>query len=71
MDVAQTLTNIVLSLVFALLGFALLFIGYRVFDRLIPSDITKCIFEEGNVAAAILAGTFVLGLAVIVAMEIN
>ena len=71
MDVAQTLANIVLSLVFALLGFALLFIGYRVFDRLIPSDITKCIFEDGNVAAAILAGAFVLGLAVIVAMAIN
>ena len=71
MDVAQTLTNIVLSLVFALVGFALLFIGYRVFDRLIPSDITKCIFEDGNVAAAILAGAFVLGLAVIVAMAIN
>lgn len=71
MDVAQTLTNIVLSLVFALLGFALLFIGYRVFDRLIPSDITRCIFEEGNVAAAILAGAFVLGLAIIVAMAIN
>ena len=71
MDVAQTLTNIVLSLVFALLGFALLFIGYRVFDRLISSDINKCIFEEGNVAAAILAGAFVLGLAVIVALAIN
>jgi uncharacterized membrane protein YjfL (UPF0719 family) len=71
MDIAQTLTNIVLSLVFALLGFALLFIGYRVFDALIPSDITKCIFEDGNIAAAILAGAFVLGLAVIVAMAIN
>ena len=71
MDIAQTLANIVLSLVFALLGFALLFIGYRVFDALIPSDITKCIFEDGNVAAAILAGAFVLGLALIVAMAIN
>lgn len=71
MDVALTLTNIVLSLVFALLGFVLLFLGYRLFDRLIPSDITKCIFEEGNVAAAILSGAFVLGLAIIVAMAIS
>ena len=71
MDVALTLTNIVLSLVFALLGFVLLFLGYRLFDLLIPSDITKCIFEEGNVAAAILSGAFVLGLAIIVAMAIS
>jgi uncharacterized membrane protein YjfL (UPF0719 family) len=69
--VQQTITNLILSLVFALLGFVLLFIGYRLFDRLIPSDITKCIFEENNVAAAILAGSFVLGLALIVAMAIN
>ena len=71
MDLQQIIVNIALSLVFALLGFVLLFIGYRVFDRLIPSDITKCIFEDGNVAAAILAGAFVLGLAVIIAMAIN
>ncbi len=69
--VQQTLTNLILSLVFALLGFILLFVGYRLFDRLIPSDINKCIFEEGNVAASILAGAFVLGLAIIVAMAIN
>ena len=71
MDVAQTVTNILLSLVFALLGFALLFIGYRVFDALTPTDLNKRIFEDGNMAAAILAGAFVLGLAVIVAMAIN
>jgi putative membrane protein len=67
----QIITNLFLSLVFALLGFALLFIGYRVFDALTPTDLNKRIFEDGNVAAAILAGAFVLGLAIIVAMAIN
>jgi uncharacterized membrane protein YjfL (UPF0719 family) len=71
MDIQQTLTNIGLSLVFALLGFVLLFIGYRVFDALTPTDLNKRIFEDGNVAAAILAGAFVLGLAIIVAMAIS
>jgi len=70
MDVAQTITNIVLSLVFALLGFALLFIGYRVFDARTPTDLNKRIFEDGNVAA-VLTGAFVLGVAIIVAMAIN
>ena len=71
MDVAGTITNLVLSLVFAILGFILLFVGYRVFDALTPTDLNKRIFEEGNVAAAILAGAFVVGLAIIVAMAIN
>jgi uncharacterized membrane protein YjfL (UPF0719 family) len=71
MDVQQTLVNIVLSLVFAVLGFILLFVGYRVFDKLTPTDLNKRIFEDGNVAAAILAGAFVLGLAAIIAMAIS
>lgn len=71
MDVAATITNLVLSVVFAILGFILLFIGYRVFDALTPTDLNKRIFDDGNVAAAILAGAFVLGLAIIVAMAIN
>ena len=71
MDVAGTITNFVLSLVFAILGFILLFVGYRVFDALTPTDLNKRIFEDGNVAAAILAGAFVVGLAIIVAMAIN
>jgi uncharacterized membrane protein YjfL (UPF0719 family) len=71
MDVQQIITNIGLSLVFALLGFVLLFIGYRVFDKMTPTDLNKQIFEQGNVAAAILAGAFVLGLAFIIAMAIN
>ena len=71
MDGQQMGTNIFLSLVFAILGFILLFIGYRVFDWLTPTDLNKRIFEDGNVAAAILAGAFVVGLAIIVAMAIS
>jgi uncharacterized membrane protein YjfL (UPF0719 family) len=71
MDAQQMTTNIFLSLVFALLGFVLLFIGYRLFDKMTPTDLNKRIFEDGNVAAAILAGAFVLGLAIIIAMAIS
>jgi uncharacterized membrane protein YjfL (UPF0719 family) len=71
MDAQQMGTNIFLSVVFAILGFVLLFIGYRVFDALTPTDLNKRIFQDGNVAAAILAGSFVLGLAIIVAMAIS
>jgi uncharacterized membrane protein YjfL (UPF0719 family) len=71
MDAQQMGTNIFLSILFAVLGFVLLFIGYRLFDMLTPTDLNKRIFEDGNVAAAILAGSFVLGLAIIVAMAVS
>jgi uncharacterized membrane protein YjfL (UPF0719 family) len=71
MTFQDTMANLSLSLIFAVLGFILLFLGYRVFDMLTPADLNKRIFEDGNTAAAVLAGAFVLGLALIVAMAIN
>ncbi len=63
--------SIALSLVFALLGFVFLYVGYRVFDALTPTDLGQQIFEEKNVAAGVLAGAFVIGLGIIVAAAIS
>jgi len=67
----QALRGAFLSVVFAILGFGLLFVGYKVFDALTPKDLGKVIFEDGNVAAAILAGAFVIALGIIVAQAIS
>ena len=64
------LPNLGLSALFAVLGFILLFVSYRVIDWLTPGDMSKRIFDEGNVAVAILAGAFVIGLAHIIASAI-
>lgn len=68
---ANLLTNIILSIIFAALGFVLLFVGYRIFDSLTPLNLSKRIFEDGNIAAAIMAGAFVIGLAIVVAAAIS
>lgn len=68
---ANTLNSMLLSLVFALLGFVLLFVGYKVFDALTPANIGKQVFEEGNMAAAVLMGAFIIGLAIVVAAAIS
>ncbi len=60
-----------LSALFALLGFVLLFVGYMAFDALTPTKISTKIFEEGNVASAIMAGAFIIGLAIVVAAAIS
>jgi uncharacterized membrane protein YjfL (UPF0719 family) len=70
LNVEQMLINMLLATIFSILGFVLLFIGYRVFDLLTPMDLGRKIFEEGNVAAAVMAGAFVFGIALIVAASI-
>ncbi|MBI2886877.1 MAG: DUF350 domain-containing protein [Chloroflexi bacterium] len=67
----QVITNVTASVLFALLGFILLFVGYRVFDLLTPTPLSVRIFDEGNIAAAVLAGAFVIGLAIVVAAAIS
>jgi putative membrane protein len=68
---SQVLHNVLLSIVFAVLGFVLLFVGYRVFDWLTPTDLSDDIFKKGNVAAALLAGAFVIALAIIIHAAIS
>lgn len=67
----NAIPNAILSIVFAVLGFVLLFAGWRAFDGLTPGHLQDRIFAEGNVAAAIFAGAFILGLAVVVAAAIS
>jgi uncharacterized membrane protein YjfL (UPF0719 family) len=71
LNVEQTLFNMLLATIFSILGFALLYIGYRLFDALTPMPMGRKIFEEGNVAAAVMAGAFIIGLALIVAASIH
>lgn len=59
------------SLVYAVVGVVLLFIAYRIFDMLTPTDMNKAIFEEKNVAVGVTVGFFILGLAVVIAAAIH
>lgn len=67
---AQFFINAGLSVVWAGIGVILLFIATLVFDMLHPLQIRKMI-EEGNVAAGILLGAVVIGMAYIIATAIS
>ena len=45
---------------------AMLFVGYKIFDWLIPYDIQKEIFENKNTAAAIFMGLVLVSIAIII-----
>jgi putative membrane protein len=64
----QTLTQAIANmLIFAVLGIAMAVVGYKVFDKCTPGDLTKEIIENKNVAAAIVGGAVILGVCLIIA----
>ena len=71
MPLDQVVQGLILSLIFAILGFILLFAGYKVFDALTPLHLSKQIFEEGNLPASVIAGAFVIAMAIVIAAAIH
>ena len=47
---------LVISVVYAALGMVLLYLGYRLFDWLTPTNLQDDIFKNGNVAVASWSG---------------
>jgi putative membrane protein len=66
----QALIVFLLTLAYAAAGSLLLWLGYRLFDRLTPGNMHEKIFEEGNTAVAVLAGAFIVGLACVISASI-
>ena len=52
---------------FAIVGFALAILGYKLFDYLTPGDLHKEILENRNVAAAIIGAAVIVGICILVA----
>jgi uncharacterized membrane protein YjfL (UPF0719 family) len=66
----QVAQNALASVVFAVVGFILLFAAYRMIDWLTPRDLDHEIIVSGRIAPAVLAGAVVVALALIVARTI-
>jgi putative membrane protein len=64
------LTPFLMTLLWSAFGFALLFVAYLALDRLTPGNAQEKIFSEGNVAVAILKGSFIVALGIIIASVI-
>jgi uncharacterized membrane protein YjfL (UPF0719 family) len=53
--------------IFAVAGMVLAILGYKLLDKVTPGDLHKEIVEKQNVAAAVIAGSVVLGICIIIA----
>jgi uncharacterized membrane protein YjfL (UPF0719 family) len=56
---------------FGILGIALAILGFKVFDWLTPGNLQEEVLLKNNLAAAILAGAFVIGICLIVAAVVG
>src|SRR4051812_21495231 len=52
---------------FAAIGILLAIVGYKLFDKCTPGELHREIVENKNVAAAIIGGSVILGVCVIIA----
>ena len=71
MDYASILRALVASIVFSAVGLGVFVAGYTLVKRLFPFDVNREIEEDQNTALAILIGSFILGLAIIIAAAIH
>ncbi|MCC3160523.1 DUF350 domain-containing protein [Hymenobacter sp. 15J16-1T3B] len=62
---------IVASIVYSVLGILILILSFVVFDKLTPKTLWKEIIEEHNTALAIVAGAFMLAVALIISAAIH
>lgn len=54
-------------LIFVAIGVSAAIVGYKLFDKCTPGNLTKEILENKNVAAAIIGAAVILGVCIIVA----
>lgn len=64
------ITDLALSVAWALIGVTLLFVSTLIFDKFDPLDI-RGLIKEGNAAAGILLGALAVGMAIIIATAIS
>ena len=56
---------------FGLSGIVLLFVGYYLWEMITPYNLRREIHENKNIAVAIVAGAFVIGMAIVIASALT
>lgn len=60
-----------MTVLWSAFGFVLLFAAYLLLDKLTPGNAQEKIFNEGNIAVAVLKGSFIIALGIIIAAVIT
>jgi putative membrane protein len=66
LDMGHIVRGTVETVIFAVLGIALLALGYKVFARLVPWNVDDEISKDHNVAAGIVLGALFVSIALVI-----
>ena len=64
-------TGLLLSIVYGLVGIALLMIGYKIFEWITPFSVNDALSKDQNRAVGIVVGAIFMGVALIVAAALG
>jgi uncharacterized membrane protein YjfL (UPF0719 family) len=71
LDWQALVPNLLMFAIFGIVGILMAILGYKVFDRFTPGDLHNEIIEKKNIAAAILAGSVILGVCIVLAAAMS
>lgn len=71
LGVLVNVENLLASVVYALVGLVVFVVGLWVFRKIMPFDVHKEIEVDQNVALGVVMGSFIIGLALIIAAAIT
>jgi putative membrane protein len=59
------------TVIFGLIGIFLAVLGFKIFDKVTPGNLEEEIVKKNNMAAAVMAGAFILGVCIIIARVVG
>lgn len=71
LGVVVTLQGVLASVIYSIIGLAVFVAGFFVIRLILPFDVHKEIEADQNTALGIVIGSFILGLAIIIAAAIS
>ena len=63
--------QLVASLIYSAVGIVIFIFAYKLAEKLLPFNLDKELAEDNNTAVGILMGSFIIGLAIIIASAIH
>ncbi len=63
--------GLIAMVVFSIVGAIVMFIGFRVIDRITPGDLSTELIQNKNTALAIVVASMILGISIIIAAAIS
>ena len=65
------IVHLIESVIYSVLGLAVFGLAYLIFEKITPFSVCKEIEEDQNIALAIMFGSVIIGLAIVIAAAIS